>query len=112
MSATKYSIVVPVYNEQESIPDLVKQLRHVMDLLDGPAEALLIDDGSRDAGYQLMLAASSVDPRFKVLQLSRNFGHQIAMTAGMDARRRWRVIFARLGLKRHAIHGGMLYRTS
>jgi glycosyltransferase involved in cell wall biosynthesis len=85
MSATKYSIVVPVYNEQESIPDLVKQLRQVMDLLDGPAEALLIDDGSRDAGYQLMLAASSEDPRFKVLQLSRNFGHQIAITAGMDA---------------------------
>jgi polyisoprenyl-phosphate glycosyltransferase len=84
MEAAKYSIVVPVYNEEESIPDLVKQLREVMDLLDGPAEVLLVDDGSRDGGYQLMLAANDEDARFKVLQLSRNFGHQVAITAGMD----------------------------
>ena len=84
MDAIKYSIVVPVYNEEDSIPGLVKQLREVMDCLDGPAEVLLVDDGSRDAGYQLMLAANADDPRFKPLQLSRNFGHQVAITAGMD----------------------------
>ena len=84
METAKYSIVVPVYNEEESIPDLVKQLREVMDLLDGPAEVVLVDDGSRDASYQLMAAASEEDPRIKVLQLSRNFGHQVAITAGMD----------------------------
>ncbi|MGN6795718.1 MAG: glycosyltransferase family 2 protein [Streptosporangiaceae bacterium] len=84
METVKYSIVVPVYNEEESIPDLVKQLRQVTDLLDGPAEIVLVDDGSRDASYKLMVAASGEDPRIKVLQLSRNFGHQAAITAGMD----------------------------
>jgi len=84
MEIPTYSIVVPVYNEEESIPDLVKQLRQIMDLLDGPAEVVLVDDGSRDAGYQMMVAASEEDARIKVLQLSRNFGHQVAITAGMD----------------------------
>ena len=81
----KYSIVVPVYNEEESFPDLVKRLSEVMELLDGPAEVVLVDDGSRDSSYQLMLEANRRDSRFKVLQLSRNFGHQVAITAGMDA---------------------------
>jgi polyisoprenyl-phosphate glycosyltransferase len=84
METVKYSIVVPIYNEQESIPDIVKQLRLITDLLDGPAEVILVDDGSRDASYELMVAASEEDPRIKVLQLSRNFGHQPAITAGMD----------------------------
>ncbi len=84
METVRYSIVVPVYNEEESIPDLVKQLREITDLLDGPAEIVLVDDGSRDASYRLMVAASGDDPRIKVLQLSRNFGHQAAITAGMD----------------------------
>ena len=84
-TAAKYSIVVPVYNEEESFSDLVKGLREVMDLLDGPAEVVLVDDGSRDSSYRLMLEANREDPRFKVIQLSRNFGHQVAITAGMDA---------------------------
>src|SRR5258708_9201301 len=84
MDALKYSIVVPVYNEEESIAELVARLRETMDKLDGPAEAVLVDDGSRDASYRLMLDAHDRDPRFKVIQLSRNFGHQLAITAGMD----------------------------
>jgi dolichol-phosphate mannosyltransferase len=84
MDTAKYSIVIPIYNEQESFPDLIKRLREVMDRLDGPVEVVLVDDGSRDASYQLMVEANRADPRFKVLQLSRNFGHQIAITAGMD----------------------------
>jgi dolichol-phosphate mannosyltransferase len=84
MDALKYSIVVPVYNEEESIAELVKRLRVIMDSLDGPAEAVLVDDGSKDSSYQLMADAHGVDPRFKVIQLSRNFGHQLAITAGMD----------------------------
>jgi glycosyltransferase involved in cell wall biosynthesis len=84
MDSPTYSIVVPVYNEEESVPDLVKRLREVMDLLDGPAEVVLVDDGSRDASYALMVAASDEDSRIRVLQLSRNFGHQAAITAGMD----------------------------
>jgi polyisoprenyl-phosphate glycosyltransferase len=85
MEAVKYSIVIPVYNEEETFPDLVKRLREVMDLLDGSAEVVMVDDGSSDSSYRLMVEANGSDPRFKVLQLSRNFGHQIAITAGMDA---------------------------
>src|SRR5215469_2097994 len=84
MDALKYSIVVPVHNEEESIPELVGQLRETMDKLDGPAETVLVDDGSQDSSYPLMLVARGLDPRFKVIQLSRNFGHQLAITAGMD----------------------------
>jgi dolichol-phosphate mannosyltransferase len=84
MDAVKYSVVVPVYNEEESIPELVGRLREIMDKLDGPAEAVLVDDGSKDASYRLLQDAHDADPRFKVIQLSRNFGHQLAITAGMD----------------------------
>jgi polyisoprenyl-phosphate glycosyltransferase len=83
----KYSIVVPVYNEEESIGELVRRLREIMDKLDGPAESVLVDDGSKDSSYRLMLDAHGLDPRFKVIQLSRNFGHQVAITAGMDSAR-------------------------
>lgn len=85
METPKYSIVVPVYNEEESFPALIKRLREVMDLLDGPAEVVLVDDGSQDSSYQLMTEANRQDSRVKILQLSRNFGHQVAITAGMDA---------------------------
>jgi polyisoprenyl-phosphate glycosyltransferase len=84
LATVKYSIVIPIYNEEESFPALVRRLREVMDQLDGPAEVVLVDDGSRDASYELMTAVNREDPRFKALQLSRNFGHQIAITAGMD----------------------------
>jgi polyisoprenyl-phosphate glycosyltransferase len=84
VQAVTYSIVIPIYNEEESFLPLVKRLREVMDQLDGPAEVILIDDGSRDGSYALMEQANSEDPRFKLLQLSRNFGHQVAITAGMD----------------------------
>jgi polyisoprenyl-phosphate glycosyltransferase len=84
MDLVKYSIVIPVFNEEESFPALVARLREVMGQLDGPAEVVLVDDGSSDRSFELMVAANAADPRFKVLQLSRNFGHQIAITAGMD----------------------------
>ena len=84
LEAVRYSIVVPIFNEEESFGALVGRLAEVMDQLDGPAEVVLVDDGSRDGSFALMTAANREDPRFKVLQLSRNFGHQIAITAGMD----------------------------
>src|SRR5258708_7328188 len=84
MESATYSIVIPVFDEEDSLPHLVGELRAVMGRLDGPAEVVLVDDGSKDASCRLMLAASAEDSRFKVLQLSRNFGHQIAITAGMD----------------------------
>ena len=92
MSFVKYSIVVPIYNEEESLAELVKRLREVMDELDGPAEAVLVDDGSSDTSYRLMAEANDEDGRFKIVQLSRNFGHQLAITAGMDLARGQAVI--------------------
>jgi glycosyltransferase involved in cell wall biosynthesis len=80
----KYSLVLPIYNEDETIPELVRRLGELMDQLDGDAEAILVDDGSSDSSYESMVAARETDPRFKLLRLSRNFGHQIAVTAGLD----------------------------
>lgn len=80
----QYSLVLPIYNEEDTIPELVRRLGELMDKFDGEAEAILVDDGSSDSSYQLMIAARKTDPRFKLLRLSRNFGHQIAVTAGLD----------------------------
>ena len=55
-----------------------------MDALDGDAEAILVDDGSTDRTYELMQELAAADQRFKLVRLSRNFGHQIALTAGVD----------------------------
>src|ERR671934_852118 len=79
-----YSLVVPAHNEEGVIRELVARLAEVMDALDDDVEAILVDDGSRDRTYELMLAATSADPRFRLVRLSRNFGHQIALTAGVD----------------------------
>jgi dolichol-phosphate mannosyltransferase len=79
-----YSVVVPAHNEEAVIEELVARLGDVMDRLDGPAEAILVDDGSRDRTFELMQATAHADPRFRVVRLSRNFGHQIAITAGVD----------------------------
>jgi glycosyltransferase involved in cell wall biosynthesis len=80
----EYSIVVPILDEAECLPELVKRLDELMDQLEGPAEVLLVDDGSRDESYGLMLEACYRDARFKAIRLSRNFGHQVAITAGLD----------------------------
>ena len=85
METVKYSIVIPLYDEEGIIPLLVERLQQIMSELDGPAEVVMVDDGSRDTTYQLVRAASAKDPRFKLIQFSRNFGHQVAITAGMDA---------------------------
>jgi polyisoprenyl-phosphate glycosyltransferase len=79
-----YSLVVPAYNEEEVIEALVARLGEVMDSLDGDAEAILVDDGSSDRTWELLHAAADADPRIRLVRLSRNFGHQIALTAGVD----------------------------
>jgi len=79
-----YSLVVPAYNEEGVVDELATRLGDVMDRLDGDAEAILVDDGSSDRTYELMEAAAQADPRIRLVRLSRNFGHQIALTAGVD----------------------------
>lgn len=80
----EYSIVVPVYNEHETLAALYERLTFLLERLDGTGEVILVDDGSRDDSFARMMEISGRDSRFKVLQLSRNFGHQAAITAGLD----------------------------
>jgi polyisoprenyl-phosphate glycosyltransferase len=79
-----YSIVIPVFNEQDTLPELGRRVGELLDRLDGPSEVVLVDDGSADESWSLIDELSARDPRFKGIQLSRNFGHQLAITAGMD----------------------------
>jgi polyisoprenyl-phosphate glycosyltransferase len=85
MEMVKYSIVIPLYNEESGIAVLVEKLQEIIAQFDGPAEIVLVDDGSKDRTYELAREVSEKDQRFKLLQFSRNFGHQMAITAGMDA---------------------------
>ena len=80
----EYSFVIPVFNERETLEELYRRLAPVLDALDGPAEVVLVDDGSTDESYEVMLALHELDDRVKLVRLSRNFGHQIALTAGLD----------------------------
>lgn len=77
-------LVIPVFNEEEALPALLGALRGVLDSLDCEHEILFVDDGSRDRSAQILAEASAADGRIKVLTLSRNFGHQAAITAGLD----------------------------
>jgi polyisoprenyl-phosphate glycosyltransferase len=79
-----YSVVIPVCNERETLEELYLRLAPVLDRLDGPAEVVLVDDGSTDGSFEAMLSLHERDTRFKAIRLSRNFGHQIALTAGLD----------------------------
>ncbi len=79
-----YSLVVPIYDEEAVLPMLLRRLDALLDALDGPAEAILVDDGSRDASPIVLEAKARADRRYRFVKLSRNFGHQIAITTGME----------------------------
>jgi polyisoprenyl-phosphate glycosyltransferase len=79
-----YSVVIPICNEEEALPRLGRRLKAVLDVLPGSAEVILVDDGSRDESYDRMVELAAADRRFKVVRLTRNFGHQFAITAGTD----------------------------
>ena len=82
-----YSIVIPIHDEQESLQELHRRLVEVFPLLDGEVEVLFVDDGSTDLSYPVMLELHGRDPRFKIIHLARNFGHQLAITAGIELAR-------------------------
>ncbi len=79
-----YSIIAPIYNESESIPELYRRVCQVMDELGEPWELILIDDGSTDGSTDLICQLARQDRRVRALIFARNFGHQIAVTAGLD----------------------------
>ncbi len=78
------SVVVPVFNEQDVIDEFYGRLKKTLDSLGETHEILFVDDGSRDGTLSRLLAFQKSDPRVRVLELSRNFGHQYAITAGLD----------------------------
>ncbi|MET4184860.1 glycosyltransferase involved in cell wall biosynthesis [Bradyrhizobium sp. JR7.2] len=80
-----YSIIVPVFNEEAVLPVLLRRLDLLLTRLNGPAEVIIVDDGSSDSGSIVLEALVKRDPRYRLIGLSRNFGHQVAITAGMDA---------------------------
>ena len=84
-SSVTYSFIIPFMNEEAVLPLLMERLTTLMSEVDGPCEVLLVDDGSRDRGAAIVAEYSARDPRIKMIRLSRNFGHQIAVTAGLDA---------------------------
>ena len=81
----RYSIVVPVFNEEAVLPMLLRRLGLLMEQLDGSAETIFVDDGSSDCSPIVLQSLVRCDPRYRYIGLSRNFGHQVAITAGMDA---------------------------
>jgi dolichol-phosphate mannosyltransferase len=80
----RYSIVVPVFNEEEVIAHTYQRLTQVMQGLNEPYEILFVNDGSRDNTYVQLEQFEAQDDAVRVLDFSRNFGHQVAITAGMD----------------------------
>lgn len=83
MSVT-YSIIAPIYNEFENIPALWQRVRQVMDSSGEPWELILVDDGSSDGSSESIRELAASDARIRPVIFARNFGHQIAVTAGLD----------------------------
>ena len=80
------AVVIPVYNEEEVLPELIGRLTAVFDANPGFRwSAILVNDGSRDRTVELALAAHAKDARFKLIELSRNFGFQSALAAGLSS---------------------------
>lgn len=81
------SVVVPIYNEQENLPELRRRVTAALDLTGDSWELVLVNDGSRDASPEMMRQMNVEDDRIKAVFLSRNFGHQPAVTAGIHSAR-------------------------
>ena len=84
-SKFRLSIAIPIHNEESVLPELLRRLREVLDRLEGgPHELVFVDDGSTDQSLHLLEQAAQEDSRIHAISLSRNFGHQVAITAGLD----------------------------
>src|SRR5882757_1732755 len=81
------SVVVPIYNEEENITAFHAAVRTVMESLEEHWEVIYVNDGSRDKSLSLLLGIQRRDPRVSVVEFSRNFGHQAALTAGLQVSR-------------------------
>ena len=86
LAAPILSVVAPVCNEAEVVETFYERVRAAVTPL-GSFELILVDDGSTDGSWERMLAVAAKDPAVRLVRLSRNFGHQSALTAGLDAAR-------------------------
>jgi polyisoprenyl-phosphate glycosyltransferase len=78
------SVIIPIFNEEEILPELRRRLATVIEPLGTDVEVILVDDGSRDRSFELMKEINAQDGRIKSIRLSRNFGHQVAISAGLE----------------------------
>ncbi|HEY9086963.1 MAG TPA: glycosyltransferase family 2 protein [Anaerolineaceae bacterium] len=79
-----FTVIAPIFNEKENLPVLYKRISDVMNSTNEAWELVLVDDGSRDGSTDIIRALAEQDPRVRPVIFARNFGHQIAVTAGLD----------------------------
>lgn len=84
-SAPDLSVVLPVFNEQGGLPEVYRRVKAVLVKTGLSHEIIFVNDGSRDGSWQVLLDLANRDRMVKAVNLSRNFGHQVAITAGIDA---------------------------
>jgi dolichol-phosphate mannosyltransferase len=92
LASPTFSVVAPVYNEEQLLPEFCRRMVAVLESLGEPFEIVLVNDGSRDRSPEIMNQLHEQDPRIKVVNFSKNFGHQLAITAGADYARGQAVI--------------------
>lgn len=79
-----YSIIAPIFNEKDNLPELYRRVKEVMDQTRKPWEFILVDDGSTDGSTDILREMAKEDKRVRPVIFARNFGHQVAVTAGLD----------------------------
>ncbi len=79
----KLSIVIPAYNEERALPTLIERLDAMLPQIDSECEVIFVDDGSEDGTWEIVSGQAQRDPRYSAIRLSRNFGHQAALSAGL-----------------------------
>jgi polyisoprenyl-phosphate glycosyltransferase len=84
-AGVKLSVVIPAFNEEGALPELLLRTGRVLESLGGDWELIVVDDGSTDGTWAIVESAAREDPRIRGIRLSRNFGHQVALTAGLSA---------------------------
>ncbi len=81
----KVSVAIPIYNEESVLPELYRRLNSILDdLPGGPHEMVFVDDGSSDGTGEILETLANINPQVTVVELSRNFGHQAALSAALD----------------------------
>lgn len=80
----RYSIIAPVFNEEGNLHELYRRIKETLDTTGEPWELVLVNDGSRDRSAEIMRELHAADPRVKIIEFAKNFGHQLAVTAGLD----------------------------